>query len=161
MLAELVRYNQLDVSLSSQRYRTEMAQLEDDDKARAKVDFTLADSTGRTWSLKGLRCDVVLVNVWKFPGDACSDETPDLQELHKRFGHRGLVILSVVNSIGTVKPFGCHMLADPGNKVRLQLSVQGSHRSFVYDREGKLVAHAVSRLAISGWLDMLARAGLK
>jgi hypothetical protein len=55
MLTQLVRYNHLDVALDSQRYRSEMAQLEDDDKARAKVDFTLADSTGRTWSQRPSR----------------------------------------------------------------------------------------------------------
>jgi thiol-disulfide isomerase/thioredoxin len=96
MLAQLVRNNHLDVTLDSQRYRSEMAQLEDDDKARAKVDFTLADLNGRTWNLKNLRGSVVLVNFWYSWCKPCLREVPDLEELNWRFRDRGLVILTVI-----------------------------------------------------------------
>ena len=49
---------------------------------------------------------------------------------------------------------------DPGTKVTQLYRITGVPRSLVYDREGKQLAQAVDRPAMSGWLDMLGQAGL-
>jgi thiol-disulfide isomerase/thioredoxin len=167
-LARLVRYNHLEASLDNSRYRSEMKQLEDSDRERAKVDFTLADLDGRNWTLKQLHGSVVLVNFWDSWCEPCRREIPGLDELHKRFGDKGLVILTVfaedaaaLRRFVSQRKIGTPALIDPGQKVKQSLHIQGSPASFVYDRDGKLVAQAFDRPAMSGWRDMLARAGLK
>jgi peroxiredoxin len=160
ILASLVRYNNLEVKLDSQRYKAEMAQLVEDDDARSKVDFTLTDTEGRSWNLKALRGSVVLVNVWQSLCDRCRGEIPAFEELYKQFHERGLVILTLIGDPGREKPFGFHLLDDPRGQVAQQLRVQTFPRSFVFDREGRLVAQTDNLPSRSGWLEKLNRAGL-
>jgi hypothetical protein len=53
------------------------------------------------------------------------------------------------------------VLLDPGDKVNKLFSVGGIPRSFVYDREGKLVATAIDMRTRQQFLAMLAKAGLR
>lgn len=160
LLAEFVRYNNLEVRLENARYRAEMAALVDADEERSKVDFSLTDTEGRLWNLKSLRGSVVLVNVWRSMCERCQDEVPILEDLYKQFHEGGLVILTLIENPGREKPFGFHLLADPGGRVGRQLFVDPFPRSFVFDREGKLVAQTTTIPALSGWIEKLRRAGL-
>ena len=53
------------------------------------------------------------------------------------------------------------ILLDPGNKVNNLFQVEGIPKSFVYDREGKLVAQSIDMRTQRQFLAMLAQAGLR
>ncbi|MGC2112227.1 MAG: TlpA disulfide reductase family protein, partial [Candidatus Korobacteraceae bacterium] len=105
-LAQLVRYEHVQVSQDSPQYKAAMAKLEADDAQRQKVDFTLTDLQGKSWTLKDLHGKVVLVNFWATWCPPCQKEMPDLEALSKRFADQGFVILAISDEeADKVKPF--------------------------------------------------------
>ncbi len=167
-LAQLVRYEHVRVSSDSPRFKAAMSKLEADDQRRQNADFTLTDLTGKSWSLPDLRGKVVLVNFWATWCPPCRKEMPDLEALYQRFSPRGLVILAISDEdAAKVKPFIAEhgisypVLLDPGRKVNELFQVEGIPKSFVYDRESKLVAQAIDMRTQRQFLAMLAEAGLE
>jgi peroxiredoxin len=167
-LAQLVKYEHVQVSLDDPRFAAAMAKLEDDDRSRQSADFTLADLTGKRWTLKKLRGSVVLVNFWATWCPPCRKEMPDMQALQQRFAPKGLVILAISDEdVSKVEPFIAErhfsypILLDPGRKVNELFRVEGIPKSFVYDRDGKLVAEAIDMRTQRQLLEMLAHAGLE
>ncbi len=57
--------------------------------------------------------------------------------------------------------FSYPILLDPGRKVNEQFVIEGIPKSFVYDRDGKLVAQAIDMRTKRQFLEMLSDAGLK
>ena len=166
-LAQLVRYEQVQASLDDPQFETALAKLKADDQSRQEADFTLADLEGRQWILKDLRGKVVLVNFWATWCPPCRKELPDLQELYGKFRDQGLVILAISDEeIGKVKPFvvehnlALPVLLDPGRKVNERFRIRGIPKSFVYDRNGEIVAQAIDMRTREQFLNMLAQAGL-
>jgi peroxiredoxin len=53
------------------------------------------------------------------------------------------------------------VLLDPGRKVNDQFHVEGIPKSFVYDRQGKLVAQSIDMRTKGQFLELLSRAGIK
>ncbi len=166
-LAQLVRYEHVQASLDDPQFAAAMAMLEAGDKARQNADFTLTDLKGKPWTLKDLRGKVVLVNFWATWCPPCRKEMPDLDTLYRRLGPRGLVILAISDEeAGKVEPFLAEhpvsypVLLDPGRNVNGLFRVEGIPKSFVYDREGKLVAQAIDMRTEKQFLEMLAQAGL-
>lgn len=91
-----------------------------------------------------------------------------MQALHQRFGPRGLAILAVSDEdAGKVAPFvgaqklSFPVLLDPGRKVNEAFAVEGIPRSFLYGRDGKLVAQAIDRRTSRQFLAMLKLVGLE
>ncbi len=167
-LAQLVRYEGVHVSLDSPGYNAAMAKLEADDARRQQANFTLADLEGKSWTLKDLKGKVVLVNFWATWCPPCQKEMPDLNALYDRFKDQGFVILAISDEeIGTVKPFIAErkitypILLDPGHKVGDLFQVDGIPKSFVYNREGKLVTESIDMRTQHQFLEMLAQAGLQ
>jgi peroxiredoxin len=167
-LAQLARYEGVSVSLDAVPYRAAMEKLEKDERQRASADFTLLDLSGKPWTLSGLRGHVVLVNFWATWCPPCRKEIPDLAALYSGFSSQGLVILGISDETADkVAPFAQKqnvpypVLLDPGDKVNKLFSVGGIPRSFVYDREGKLVATAIDMRTRQQFLAMLAKAGLR
>lgn len=167
-LAQLVRYEHMQASLEAPQFSAAMAKLEADDVVRRTADFTLTDLDGKTWTLKSLRGKVVLVNFWATWCPPCRKEMPDLDAIYSRFRSKGLVILALSDEDATkVKPFlaehpvGYPILLDAGRKVNDLFRVVGIPKSFVYDREGKLVAQSIDMRTRRQFLDMLASAGLR
>lgn len=168
MLAELARYYHMEVSLDDPRYTAAISKLQADDQHRNDSDFTLTDVQERKWNLKSLRGKVVLVNFWATWCPPCRREIPDLDALYKRFRDQGLVILAITGEEASiVRPFisqqivSYPVLLDPARKVKELFLVDGIPESFVYDREGRLVAQAIDRPAMQGFLNMLRQAGLQ
>jgi peroxiredoxin len=166
-LASLVRYEHMQVGLSDSKYAAAMARLDDDDKARARADFTLRDLEGKPWSLSKLRGKVVVVNFWATWCPPCRKEIPDLEALYERFRDAGLVILAISDEkADKVRPFVAEkkmsypVLLDPGT-IHKMFRVEGIPKNFVYDREGKLVAQSIDMRTRKQFLEMLAAAGLK
>jgi len=167
-LASLARYEHVEVSLDDEQFRAAMAGLEADDRKREHLDFTLKDLSGKSWTFSELRGKVVLVNFWATWCPPCRKEMPDLETLYGRFGSEGLVVLGISDEkAGKVEPFirerevSFPVLLDPGRKVNEMFVVEGIPKSFVYDREGKLVAQSIDMRTQKQFLQMLAKAGLK
>jgi peroxiredoxin len=167
-LAQLARYEQMQVSLDAPAYKVAMAKLVADDLRRQHADFTLTDLQGKTWELKKLRGKVVLVNFWATWCPPCRKEMPDLESLQEHFRDRGFVVLAISDEEqDKVKPFIAEhkitypVLLDPGRKVNDLFQVQGIPKSFVYDRDGKLVAQSIDMRTQKQFLQMLGQAGLE
>ncbi len=167
-LAQLVRYEHVRVSLDDPQFAAAMQKLESDDRSRQHADLTLADLSGMQWNLRALAGKVVLVNFWATWCPPCRKELPDLEALYQRFRSRGLVILAVSDEdAAKVQPFVAEhkltypVLLDPGRKVNGLFQVEGIPKSFVYDRDGKLVAEAIDMRTQRQFLEMLKRAGLE
>jgi peroxiredoxin len=93
---------------------------------------------------------------------------PDLEALYQHFKKQGFVVLAISDEDEhKVKPFIAEngftypILLDPGQKVHRQYDIEGIPKSFVYDRDGKLVAQAIDMRAKRQFVEMLAQAGLQ
>jgi len=167
-LATLVRYEHVEASLDHEQFRAAMARLEGDDRKREHPDFTLKDLSGKTWTFGELQGKVVLVNFWATWCPPCRKEMPDLETLYQRFRSKGLVVLGISDEeAAKVEPFirerkvSFPVLLDPGQKVNEMFVVEGIPKSFVYDREGKLVAQSIDMRTQKQFLEMLGKAGLE
>jgi peroxiredoxin len=167
-LAQLVRYEHVQTTLEAPQFKAAMARLEADDQLREKADFTLTDLHGRTWTLSQLRGKVVLVNFWATWCPPCRKEMPDLETLYNRFKGQGLVILAIsdeeldkVQSFITERKITYPVMLDPGRKVNEMFQVEGIPKSFIYNREGKLVAQSIDMRTQKQFLQMLAQAGMQ
>ena len=167
-LATLVRYEHVHAASDSPQFAAAMSKLADDDRSREHADFTLTDLEGKSWSLQALHGKVVLVNFWATWCPPCRKEMPDLDRLYQEFKDQGLLILAISDEeITKVQPFIAEhhytypILLDPGSKVHKLFVVEGIPKSFVYDRNGKLVAEAIDMRTRKQFLEMLAQAGIK
>ena len=167
-LAELVRYEHVQTTLDAPQLKAAMAKLEADDQVRQKADFTLTDLQGKTWTLSALRGKVVLVNFWATWCPPCRKEMPDLEALYNRFKDQGLVILAISDEEAEkVQPFISErkitypVMLDPGRKVNELFQVEGIPKSFVYNRDGKLVTESIDMRTQGQFLQMLAQAGMQ
>jgi peroxiredoxin len=167
-LAQLERYEHMQVSLDAPAYKAAMAKLVADDQHRQQADFTLTDLQGKSWELSSLHGKVVLVNFWATWCPPCRKEMPDLEALYQRFQNQGFVILAISDEEqAKVKPFiteykiSYPVLLDPGRKVNDLFQIEGIPKSFVYDRDGKLVAQSIDMRTREQFLQMLGQAGLQ
>jgi peroxiredoxin len=167
-LASLVRYERVQTSLDAPQFAAAMAKLEADDAKRQQADFKLDDVHGKSWKLKELHGKVVLVNFWATWCPPCRKEMPDLQSLYLKFKDQDFGVLAISDEdAAKINPFLAErsitypVLLDPGRKVNDLFQIQGIPKSFVYDRDGKLVAQAIDMRTQKQFLDMLAKAGLQ
>jgi peroxiredoxin len=167
-LASLVRYEHMKADSNNPQFVEAMMQLEKADSARQNADFTLSDIEGESWHLQDLHGKVVLVNFWATWCPPCRKEMPDLQALFDKYKSKGMIVLSIVNDKeAKVRAFirqqeiTYPVMLDPGGKVHELFQVEGIPKSFVYDRDGKLVAQSIDMRTRSQFQEMLAAAGLK
>lgn len=167
-LAELVRYEHVQATLDDPQFAAAVSKLEADNERRQQADFTLTELGGKTWTLKEQRGKVVVLNFWATWCPPCRKEMPDLETLYQQFKEQGLVILAISDEdAGKVRPFIAQqkvtypILLDPGRKVNELFQIEGIPKTFVYDRNGKLVAQSIDMRTRRQFLEMLAQAGLK
>ncbi len=167
-LASLVRYEHMQATSDNLQFAEAMAKLEADDAKRQSADFTLSDLQGKAWHLQELQGKVVLVNFWATWCPPCRKEMPDLDALYNKFKDQGFVVLAISDEeAAKVSPYLAEhkvsypVLLDPGRKVNDLFIVEGIPKSFVYDRNGKMVAQSIDMRTRSQFLAMLAQAGLQ
>lgn len=167
-LAEYIRYEHVKVTMNDPQLKAAFAKLDQDDRLRQGANFSLQDLNGKSWTLKDLSGKVVLVNFWATWCPPCRKEMPDLDALYRRFNKQGLVILSIsseeektVRSFLADKNYTYPILLDPGETTNKKFAIEGIPKSFLYNREGKLVAQAIDMRTQKQFLEMFAEAGLK
>ncbi len=165
-LAKLVRYEHVkapeDPSLSANLALLRLREL-----VEQNTDFTLKGLDGNSYALHALRGRVVLLNFWATWCPPCRKEMPDLERLYREFRDRGLIVLAVSDEEAeTVTPFvekegyTFPVLLDPGRGVHEDFNVEGIPKSFVIDKQGRLVAQAIDMRTREQFLVMLRQAGL-
>jgi len=167
-LATLVRYEHVQAPSDDPQFKAAMTKLAADDEARATADFTLTDLQGKSWALHDLRGKIVLVNFWATWCQPCRKEMPDLDALYRKFKDQGLVVLAIsdedtnkIKPFITERPVAYPILLDPGRKVNDAFRIDGIPKSFVFDREGKLMAQSIDMRTRKQFLEMLAQSGLR
>ena len=106
-----------------------------------------------------------LSNFWATWCPPCRKEMPDLDRLYRQFKKKGLVVLAVsdedknkVASFRAQHSTTFPILLDPGRKVNELFRVQDIPKSFVYNRDGKLVTESIDMRSREQFLAMLAAA---
>ena len=167
-LARLVRYEHAQTNLNAAPLQAALALYEADDRKRQDADFTLSDLQGKRWALHELKGKVVLVSFWAMWCPPCRKEMPDLEVLYERFKDQGFVVLAISNEKEEkVRPFiekakySYPVLLDSDGKVSERYVVEGIPHSFVFNREGKLVAQSTDMRTRGQFESMLGDAGLK
>ena len=139
----------------------------------AKVDFTLKDVNGKKVTFSSLKGKIVLVNFWSGPTlcMACAKEMTDLDLIFVHYESQGLVVLSILsptpNNLFDLNHFlmmgaGYHprVLLDDNGKIAKVFHVDSQPKSFVFDRDGKLVAESIDMCTQRQFFAMLAKGGL-
>jgi peroxiredoxin len=167
-LASLVRYEHMNAAVDSPQFAAAMAKLEAEDQMRQDANFTLNDLNGKPWTLRDLRGKVVLLNFWATWCPPCRKEMPDLESLYQRFAPQGFVILGISDEEAPVvqkfivqQGITYPILLDPGRKLNKRFQIEGIPKTFVYDRDGEIVAQSIDMRTRGQFLEMLGRAGLK
>ena len=167
-LAKLARYEGTTTTLDDPQLTQAKETLAANDADAAKTDFTLKDLKGKKVTLSELRGNIVLVNFWATWCPPCQQEMQDLDLIYTHYQPEGLVILSLTNENPfTVASYlankGYHppVLIDDEGKVAKEFHVDGLPRTFVFDRNGKLVAEAIDMRTQRQFFAMLAVAGLQ
>jgi peroxiredoxin len=93
---------------------------------------------------------------------------PDMEKLYREFSGKGLVVLAVSEEKReTVLKFLANrnytfpILLDCDRKVNTDFDIEGIPETFVFDREGEIVAHAIDIRTESQFRAMLKAAGLE
>ena len=167
-LALLTRYEDVTVSLNDPLYKKANDILAANEADIAKADFTLKDLNHQTWTLSQLRGKIVLVNFWATWCPPCRAEMPVLDAIYTHYQSQGLVILSIsaedaftVNSFLAGKGYHPPVLIDNDGKVNKSFHITGIPKTFVFDRDGKLVGLAIDQSTEKQFFALLGHAGLK
>lgn len=109
-------------------------------------DFTLVDREGKTWTLSGLKGQVVFVNFWATWCPPCREEMPSMQKLHSMLPKDKFKMLAVLSKdkpamadmfavkLGLTMP----ILNDGDDRVGPKYGLTGLPETFIVDKEGVL-----------------------
>ncbi len=166
-LASLVRYEGATEELNDPLYAKAQQTLVNNDAEIAKADFTLKDLRGKKWTLSELHGKIVMLNFWATWCAPCRLEMPYLDAFYTHFQSQGLVVLSISSEdsfkvASFIGASGYHppVLIDLGGKVFQQFHIQGIPRTFVFNRDGQLVAEAIDQCSERQFMAMLSKTDL-
>jgi peroxiredoxin len=167
-LARFVRYAGMTTKVTDPQLADAEAVLAGYDADIQKADFTLPTLDGKKITLSALKGKIVLVNFFAVSCGSCQAEMRDLNLIYEHFQSQGLVIMSLspeplkevgnmAGHLGITYP----IVFDTFRKAMEQFHVDTVPRTFVFDRDGKLVAQSIDAVTQGQLFRMLARAGLK
>jgi thiol-disulfide isomerase/thioredoxin len=166
-LARLVRYDGVTTTLSDPLYAKAGDILAGYDADIAKADFSLKDMHNKTVKLSALHGKIVMVNFWATWCPPCRSEMGALDALQTRFDSQGLVVLGITDENGiTVGGFlggaSYHpdVLLDPGGAVHKEFHVDGIPRTFIFDRDGKLIGQTIDQGTWKQFIAILSKTDL-
>lgn len=169
-LAKLVWNEGAIADITDPQYIQSMDLLKQHDGDAAKADFTLEGFNLQQLGVKKvtlsqLRGKIVLVNFWATWCPPCRTEMPNLQAISDHFKDQ-LVVLAITDEpslkvASYAAGYKFPILFDPGRKAASDFHVDGIPQTFVFDRDGKLAAHAIDMSTQRQFLAMLTKAGLK
>jgi len=166
-LANLVRYEHVTTNLTDPLYLKASDILAANDADIEKADFTLKDLHGKKVTFSDLRGKIVMVNFWATWCAPCRAEMPELDAIYTHFQAQGLVVLSITdedpfkaNSFVAPNKYHPPVLIDADNNVHKLFHVEGIPRTFVFNRDGKLVAEAIDQRTQRQFLKMLSETDL-
>ncbi len=166
-LAKLVHYEHVTTTTTDPLYAKAAQMLVDNDAAVEKADFTLKDLNGKKVTLSALRGKIVLVNFWATWCGPCRLEMQDLDTLGRYFAPQGLVVLAITDEdmfkVGTLLAsykYAPTVLLDTGGKVHQQFHISGIPNTFLFGRDGKLLAVAIDQRTRRQFLEMLSKTDL-
>ncbi len=123
---------------------------------RPAPDFTLTLSDGRAVKLSDYRGKAVVINFWASWCAPCRAEAPTLEETHKRYADRGVVILGISlwdteeaaaefrKVYGQTYPSG----VDPNGKIAIEYGVSGIPETYFITPDGMIAAKFVGPLPL-------------
>jgi peroxiredoxin len=166
-LATLVRYENVTTALNDPLLAQATQTLVANDADVQKADFTLKDLHGKKVTLSELRGKIVMVNFWATWCAPCRLEMPDLDLLYTRFQSQGFVVLSITdedefkaNSFIAPNHYHPPVLIDGNGAVRKQFHIEGIPKTFLFDRDGKLIAETIDQSTGRQFIAMLAKTDL-
>jgi thiol-disulfide isomerase/thioredoxin len=166
-LAKLVRYERVHSTLVDPEYAKAGKVLFDQDAEIEKADFTLQDLHGKKYTFSELRGKIVVINFWTTKCSPCRREMPDLDLIYTHFQDQGLVVLSITDEApfavnAYLAPTGYHppVLIDTDSMVHRVFHVDGTPRTFVFDRKGNLVGKGIDQCTQQQFLQMLSNTDL-
>jgi peroxiredoxin len=166
-LASLVRYKNVTSSLNDPLFVKAGEILAANDAEIEKADFTLKDLHGKKVTLSELRGKIVVINFWATTCAPCKLEMPDLEWINTHFQSQNLVVLAItdedpftVGPVVTMAGYHFPVLIDSGGKVHKQFHITGIPRTFVINRDGKLVGESIDQCTQRQFLDMLGKTDL-
>jgi peroxiredoxin len=167
LLANLVRYKQVTITLDDPLFAKAAQVLVDNEADVQKADFTLKDLHGKKVTLSELRGKIVMVNFWATWCPPCRMEMPDLDKIFTRLEPQGLVILSIsdedgfkVNTFISKNDYHPPVLLDPGDKVHNEFHILGIPKTFLFDRDGKLLGETIDQCTGMQFLKLLSKTDL-
>jgi peroxiredoxin len=167
-LAKLIRYEHVNAPPADPALDAATAVLELRDLVLQETGFTLTALDGKVYNLDGLRGHVVLLNFWATWCPPCRKEMPDMQKLYERFEKKGLMVLAVsdekretVEGFLAKQSYTFPILLDTDRKTNTAFYVEGIPKSFLFDRQGRLVAQSIDMRTESQFLEMFKTAGLE
>ncbi|HUO17030.1 MAG TPA: TlpA disulfide reductase family protein [Verrucomicrobiae bacterium] len=166
-VAMLVRYEGVTSTLKDPLYDKAAKMLADNEADIEKADFTLKTLKNKKVTLSGLRGKIVLVNFWATWCPPCRAEMGDLDVLQRYFESQGLVVLSITDEDGFKvsqfiggNKYAPDVVLDPGGKVHQAFHITGIPRTFLFGRDGKLLAVAIDQRSRRQFLEMLSKTDL-
>jgi len=166
-VAMLVRYEGLTSTLKDPLYDKAAKVLADNEADIEKADFTLKTLKNKKVTISELRGKIVLVNFWATGCPPCRVEMGDLDALQRYFESQGLVVLSITDEDGFKvaqliggKKYAPDIVLDPGGKVHQAFHTTGIPRTFLFGRDGKLLAVAIDQRSRRQFLEMLSKTDL-
>ena len=166
-VALLVRYEGVTTTLKDPLYDRAAKMLADNEADIRKADFTLTNLKNKKVTLSGLRGKIVLVNFWATWCPPCRTEMGDLDVLQRYFESQGLVVLSITDETGFKvtefiggNKYAPEVVLDPGGKVHHAFHITGIPKSFLFGRDGTLLAVAIDQRSRRQLLEMLSKTDL-